>query len=334
MFLPLVLSLLVFAVSHPVSGQGAGSAGGALAPNQEIVEVSATNWIARVITNVTEIRCPSNVFVTEYRTNWIERLATNAVEVYRAVWRTQTLTNIVPVEIVETNQVIMYQTNRKALTLTNWETVVVTHTNWVQQPLTNVVEVSSTNWVTWTFTKTVPVESVRTNVVVTYQTNWRTTTVTNLETIVQTRTNWVRRQVTNIVELEMLTNPPVAGEMAGSKAPSAEAAPALAPVEGWDAYLLETATTGRPATNNQVEVLLKVKLAADPSAALEVQSWRVERADRTILLFGQEPEFKRNLPFGSYHVQVKVREDPNSSFSTLRATIAVTPEGVTSRSPR
>ena len=250
---------------------------------------------------------PSNVFVTEYRTNWIAQLTTNVVEVYRAIWRTKMLTNIVPVEIVQTNQVVAFQTNRKTLTLTNWETVLVMQTNWVQQPVTNVVEVCTTNWVTWTFTKAVPVEMVRTNMVLTYQTNWRTLNVTNLETVVIMQTNSVRKQVTNVVEIEMITNRPAENEMAGPKLEPAEAVPALATAEGVDDYVLETARTGKPAANNQVEVLLKMKSAGDPSASLEVQNWRVERADRAILLFGQDSEFKRALPMGTYSVQAKVR---------------------------
>jgi len=327
------LSLLMLAVSHPVAGQESGVPRTASPPNREVVEVTKTNWVVRVITNVTEIRLPSNVFVTEYRTNWTEHAATNVVEVLKAVWLTKTLTNIVPVEIVQTNQAVAYQTNRKTLTLTNWETVVVVRTNWVQQPVTNVVEVYATNWVTWTVTRTVPVELVKSNVVLAYQTNWRTLTLTNWETVVVMQTNLVRKQVTNVVELEMRARPPVEKEMASRKVEPAETAPALAPAEGADDYVLETARTGKPITKNQAEVLLKVKSAGEPSASIEVQSWRVERADRAILLFGQEPEFKRELPFGSYNVQVMVRRDATSPFSILRATIAVTPQGVIQQKP-
>ena len=44
-------------------------------------------------------------------------------------------------------------------------------------------------------------------------------------------------------------------------------------------------------------------------APLQVQSWRVEREDSTVLLFGQDQTFKRQLPVGKYKVQAQLRAE-------------------------
>ena len=108
----------------------------------EAVDVIRTNWIPHVITNVIEVRLPTNVFVSEYRTSRFEALRTNVIDVYRTNWVTKTLTNTITVEKTQTNLATRYQTNVNILSLTNWEMVVVFKTNWVTQPITNLVAVS------------------------------------------------------------------------------------------------------------------------------------------------------------------------------------------------
>src|SRR5262245_13716389 len=77
------------------------------------VNVARTNWTELWITNVIDVRMPTNVFVTEYQTNFVSVFKTNYVSV----------TNPVAVNAWHTNFVTRYQTNSKVLNLTNWETV-------------------------------------------------------------------------------------------------------------------------------------------------------------------------------------------------------------------
>lgn len=240
----------------------------------ETVEVTKTNWVERFITNVTEVRAPTNVFVDVYRTNWFRQVTTNVVDVYQTRHVTQTLTNTVNVEVVQTNFAVAYRTNWMTLNLTNWETVVVI------------------------------------------------------------RTNWVRRPVTNVVEIEMPASPGAESEAAVPKAqmarpeePKSEKAPAAAvTAAAAGEFMIEAARTAKPMTNNQVEVQLKVRLASDPAAPVQVREWRVEGVGRSVLFFGQGQEFRRDLPLGTYKVETKVRRDENSAFSTVRGTIEVTPD--------
>jgi len=115
--------------------------------------ITRTNWTERWITNLIEVRMPTNRFVDEFHTNWIERFVTNVVTIqvektrtvrvedYKTNWNTLRLTNRIPVNMVRTNFVDLVQTNWRNLTLTNWETVLVMKTNWITQPVTNVVQI-------------------------------------------------------------------------------------------------------------------------------------------------------------------------------------------------
>jgi hypothetical protein len=55
-----------------------------------------------------------------------------------------------------------------------------------------------------------------------------------------------------------------------------------------------------------VEVRFKLKSADGTTPTLTGYEWRVERTDGSVLLFGQSPEFRRELPVGTYKVEVKV----------------------------
>ncbi len=111
-------------------------------PNVRTVELVLTNWTARYVTNVIEVRAPQNVFVNEYRTNLTQRAVTNTVtvDVFRTNFVTRYDTNLVV--RYETNTVTRSVTNLTTLSLTNWETVVATRTNWIRQPMTNFIEVN------------------------------------------------------------------------------------------------------------------------------------------------------------------------------------------------
>ena len=135
-------ALFVSRVCLPALGAASDQRPSPAPAGPEAVDVIRTNWIPRVITNVIEVRLPTNVFISEYRTNRFEALRTNVIDVYRTNWVTKMVTNTITVEKTQTNLATRYQTNVNTLSLTNWEMVVVFKTNWVTQPITNLVTVN------------------------------------------------------------------------------------------------------------------------------------------------------------------------------------------------
>ena len=257
------------------------------------VTLTQTNWVERWITNVIEVRMPLNQFVNEYRTNWVTQFQTNVVNVFATNRVTRTLTNTVVVDLVQTNFVVGYQTNRVVRMQTNYAAVNLFQTNFVDQ----------------------------------CQTNWSVLTLTNWETVVLLQTNRIARSVTNVVQVEMPSRPAI-----DSASPAEPAAPNEAPAEtlspaaaGWAGPLaIEATRTPRPAANNLVEVQLKVRWTGSTSAPPQVQHWRVEREDAAILLFGQEQEFKRQLPPGKYKVEAKLKAEGDNPPLSARGTLSVT----------
>ncbi len=336
------VTLLALLVSLPAFG-GAPNPDPAPA-GLETVDVLRTNWIPRVITNVIEIRMPTNIFINEYRTNrfveWRTNIIdvyrtnrfvewqtnvidvyrtnrfvewqTNVIDVYRTNWVTRTRTNTIAIEQVQTNLVTAYQTNLNIIILTNWETLLAFKTNLATKALTN----------------SVTVEQTRTNLTTRYQTNVNTLTLTNWETVLVIKTNWVKQPVTKLVEVTLPAAPadvvkaPGGGE---SKVPTASASATLESGTGWT---VEAARTDKPPFGNQVEVQLKLKSAGNAVSTLPLLEWRVERTDGSVLLFGQGREFKRDLPPGTYKVQVTARLAEGGSSELLRASLEVTREGV------
>lgn len=253
-----------------------------------------TNWVERWITNLIEVRMPTNRFADEYRTNWVTQVRTNLINRYTTNWITLTFTNVVRVDAVRTNVA--------QVSATNWQTVMVPRTNWVTQRVTNLVQV----------------DAVRTNFAQVSATNW--------QTVLMLRTNWVTQRVTNISEIEVAASPSRPVESAGSKqAVMVEPAPPKPAPAQPDALVLEAARTARPASGQQLEVQLKVKWAADQPVPPRVQQWRIESEDGAILCFGQSQEFKRELPAGRYKVTAKVQRLPNGPLLGALGTLTVTP---------
>jgi surface protein len=278
------------------------------------VNVTRTNWVERWITNLIEVHMPLNRFVNEYQTNWVTQFHTNVIEVYTTNRVTRTLTNHFLVDALQTNFVTAYQTNWKTLDLTNWQTAVVMKTNWLARRLTNEILV----------------EAFQTNLVTAYQTNLKTLDLTNWQTAIVMTTNWVTQVITNVVQVDLPNSsiapaaaPPV--EAAEQKEVPTEAAPSSPAAITTGAVVLEAARTSRPPNNGQVEVQLKIRANGDPASLPQVQQWRVEREDRAILCFGQDQEFKRELPAGRYKVEVKLRQDGDGALLTVRGTLVVTP---------
>lgn len=200
---------------------------------------------------------------------------------------------------------------------------------------TNFVEVLSTNWAAVNLTNHVNVALVRTNFVQSFQTNWTTLNLTNWETVVVIKTNWITHPVTNLVQVDLTRNGFVASDSTIPKETGREqevqtSRPvSLAPAQPGTPLVLEAARTARPAANNLVEVQLKVRWANDATAPLLVQQWRVESADGTVFCFGQDRDFKRELPVGTYKVEVKVQREATSAVLAARGTLALTARAAT-----
>jgi hypothetical protein len=208
-----------------------------------------------------------------------------------------------------------YQTNWETLDLTNWQTAIVMKTNWLARRLTNVFLV----------------DAFRTNLVTAYQTNWKTLDLTNWQAAIVMKTNWMTQRVTNVVQLGF-QSPPVAPpsaaptEAAQQKETRTETSSfaSAAPTSG--AVILEVVRSTRSPNKDLVEVRLKVRGNGVPTPLL--QQWRVEREDRAILCFGQDQEFKREMPPGRYKVEVKLRGDDEGSPLTVRGVLLVNSQEV------
>jgi hypothetical protein len=310
---PLVGLVRVIAVSLALGASGQSLIGAE-------ATIARTNWVEHWITNVIDVRMPENRFVNEYRTNRVTQFRTNIVDMYATNRVMRTLTNPVVVEATWTNYVTAYETNWNMRRLTN---LVAVEATW-----TNVVVGYRTNLNTRTLTNRVAVNVLRTNFVDRYHTNWTTLNQTNWESVVMFKTNWITQPVTNVVQIDLPARPvataPVASEVVEAKVAIVETASSV-PGASWAGPLaIEAARTTRPLVNNLVEVQLKAKWTGNAVAPLQVQSWRVEREDGAILLFGQEQTFRRQLPVGKYQVEAKVRAEGDNPPLSARGTLSVT----------
>ena len=284
------------------------------------VDVVKTNWTDRWITNLIEITVPANKFVNLYRTNHVERFSTNVLDVYATNWATLTFTNPVSVDVLRTNFTDDYHTNWITLSLTNDVAVSALRTNFLESYRTNLH--------LRTFTNEVAVDDYRTNLVNRYHTNLKTLTLTNWEQVLVMKTNWVAQFVTNVVQLDFTTNGSLAAERPVHKetvpepSPAIQALPSVTWTEGLE---IRAALTSATDTGNQVEVQLRASWNGDSAVPLRVEQWRVERQDAAILLFGQNQEFKRVLPVGTYKVEVRARLEINGPLLAGRGTLQLSP---------
>jgi hypothetical protein len=222
------------------------------------------------------------------------------------------------VSSIHTNWVDHWITNTTDIYLQVNRFVTEYHTNLVTQTHTNYLDLFQTNLVTRKLTNNVMVEAVQTNFVQSYRTNFQTLNLTNWTTVLAFKTNWVTKPVTNLVEIELARD--------GTPADSAVAVPK--PGLTAEPLALQASRSPRVLTNNQVEVQLTVAWRQSASAPVQVQQWRVEREDGSILCFGQEPRFQRALPVGTYKVLVHAQRDSKSPLLAALGTLTVTPREV------
>ena len=60
---------------------------------------------------------------------------------------------------------------------------------------------------------------------------------------------------------------------------------------------------------------------------------QVERSDRSVLLFGRGPEFRREVPLGTYKVEVKTRSTEDSPLVRVRGNFEVLRDEVIQSKP-
>lgn len=217
---------------------------------------------------------------------------------------------------VQTNWLDHWITNTVRVQMQANRFVTQIHTNWIQHVETNYLELYATNYVL--------VNLVQTNFVRAYRTNLLN--LTNWSTVVVLKTNWINQPVTNVVQVEMVR--PSTTDIPTKSAAGAEASAALTPNPRAEPLKLEASRDALPAHNNQVQVILSVRWATGPQTPLQVQQWRVERDDGSILCFGEEREFKRPLPVGTYKIQVRVRRNASGPLTVGRGTLTITPREI------
>jgi len=206
------------------------------------------------------------------------------------------------------------------------------HTNWIERFVTNVVTIPveatrtvrvenyKTNWNTLKVTNQIPVNMVRTNFVDLVQTNWRTLTLTNWETVLVMKTNWIMQPVTNVVQIDLISNRVAPIEVAVKAPPVKEPSISLASTPS-ESLQFEVSRTARPANKNTAELLMKARWVASPEEQVQVRQWRVESQDGAILCYSQDQDFRRELPIGRYKIELKAQRDANSPLLSARGLV-------------
>jgi hypothetical protein len=198
----------------------------------------------------------------------------------------------------------------------------------VEAVRTNFVDQWRTNWRTVSLTREVPIEVPRTNLVEQWKTNWKTFQMTNWQTVLVMKTNWITQPVTNVVAIDLITNPVapapvVASSPALASAHTVETVAPLRTAAPTEELTFEAARTDRPSANHVAEVLLKVRWIAGSTSLPVVRQWRVESENGAILCSGQDQEFKRELPVGRYKVEVRAQRTVDGPLLAARAILAL-----------
>ena len=226
------------------------------------------------------------------RTNWVER------------W----ITNLIEVQMPANRFVNEY------------------HTNWITQMRTNVIDIYATNLVTRTATNRVMVDAFRTNFITEWHTNWQALNVTNWETVAVIRTNWPSQPVAAVIGVGGASASTVSTATPKDNPPAVRE-PATSASLAADGLVIEASRGARAAANGQIDITLKIR-AATGAAAPQVQQWRIEREDGAILCFGQDQDFRRDLPVGRYKLEVKILRETENPAASTRAILSVTPREV------
>jgi hypothetical protein len=143
--------------------------------------------------------------------------------------------------------------------------------------------------------------------------------------------------VTNVVQIDLITNPPpgttvveapgvadVPQTIEQPKATGAEPATTTAAATLTDALKFEIWSGARQQPRNVLQVRLNVRWKADPTAAVDVQQWRVESENGAILCTSQEREFRRELPLGRYKVEVRTQREAGGRPLVAKTLLSLT----------
>jgi len=221
---------------------------------------------------------------------------------------------------VRTNWVDRWITNSVDVYVPANRFVTEYHTNVIVRTRTNIVDLFSTNLLTRYVTNHVNVTLVQTNFAQAYRTNYRHLNLTNWTTVLVLKTNYVQRTATNlaVVEIPQAKSPAQRALVTAS----AKSLPLSA------ALTIEAARGLRQTPGNQADVRLNMRAGAGLRSQVLVRQWKVQSQDRSVLCFGQDPEFRRSLPFGNYAVEVKVQQDAHAPVVSVRGTLAVSSRDV------
>src|SRR6266496_889340 len=196
------------------------------------------------------------------------------------------------VNVVQASVFPRVLTNTIAVELRQTNLITRYQTNLLTRYQTNLVAAYQTNLNTVTLT----------NLVTRHRTNVNTLTLTNWQTVLVFKTNWITQPVANLVQIDL-------------PADQAAIPTAAAPTGG---PILEAKRTAKPSVNGQAEISLKLKSVGNETPTFLSQEWQVERSDRSVLLFRRGPEFRREVPLGTYKVEVKTRSTEDSPFVRVR----------------
>jgi hypothetical protein len=239
------------------------------------------------------------------------------------------------INITQTNLVDRWITNLIEVRMPANHFVNEYHTNWITQMRTNIVYIYATNIVSRTLTNRVMVDLFQTNIVTSYRTNLQDINLTNWQPVVVIKTNWTTQPVTTVVEVTPRATAPSATEThtvetaAVKSAGTESAVPTAGSSLTIDGLVIEVSRQARPAANGQIDVTLKARNVGEAGTPVQVQQWRVEREDGAVLVFGQEQEFKRELPVGRYKLEIKIQHDNETPLVTARAILSVTAQEAT-----
>lgn len=233
------------------------------------------------------------------RTNYVDRWITNTTEVQLQVNRFVTEYHTNWMAVVHTNVVNLYSTNLLTTYVTN--RIVQTRTNFVDLFVTNRLVL----------------DKFETNLVQAYQTNLKVLSLTNWTTVLAFKTNWVTRPLTNVVELDM------SADHAAVPAASPASTLPLKTASNSEVLSLRASRNARLTANNLVEVQIKATWTQAPESPVQVQQWRIEREDGQIMCFGQDTEFRRALPVGTYRVLLKAQRHPQGPLMAAIGTLTV-----------
>jgi len=225
---------------------------------------------------------------------------------------------------VQTNRSERWVTNLVEVKMQATRLVTEYRTNWVEDGWTTIIDVYATNRIAKFYTNKITVDVAHTNFVQMYQTNLKTLRLTNWISVLQFKTNWVNQPVTNVVTID-LPAPRTSASPNQNQAGTAPHDAGAAPAASSQLMALQAHRGPQPSTGKPAEVQLTVH---STDASLQIQQWRVERDDGSILLFGQGPEFRRPLPVGKYKVEVKARQPGTNQMLAALGTLSVLPSDV------